>query len=75
MSPPTGEKALGDLSRVHAAQLAAYAAARLKLQRPDLLTPRDRAHLAAADAAMEDIRCLLLKPKNKADKAKLEQER
>lgn len=53
-SPDTGEKALRELSRVHAAQLAAYAAARLKLQRPDLLTPRDRAHLAAADAALAE---------------------
>ena len=35
-SPDTSEKALRELSRVHAAQLAAYATARLKLQRPDL---------------------------------------
>jgi hypothetical protein len=58
-SPYTGEKAFRDLSRVHAAQLAVYATARLKLQRPDLLTPRDRAHLAAADAALEELRRLL----------------
>jgi hypothetical protein len=56
----TGENALRELSRVHAHQLASYATARLKLQRPDLLTPRDRAHLAAADAILEEIRGLLI---------------
>jgi hypothetical protein len=71
-SPDTGEKALRELSRVPAAQLAAYATARLKLQRPDLLTPRDRAHLAAADAALAEIRGLLLKPNNGAGELALE---
>jgi hypothetical protein len=56
----TGENARRELSRVHVRQLAAYAAARLKLQRPDLLTPRDRANLAAADAVLEEIRGLLI---------------
>jgi hypothetical protein len=72
-SPDIGEKALRELSRVHAAQLAVYATARLKLQRPDLLTPRDRAHLAAADAALAEIRGLLLKPSNRAGELALEQ--
>jgi hypothetical protein len=69
----TGEKALRELSRVHAAQLAAYATARLKLQRPDLLTARDRAHLAAADAALAEIRGLLLKQSNGAGELAIEQ--
>lgn len=55
----TGENSFRKLSRVHAAHLAAYATARLELQRPDYLSPRDRAHLAAADALLEEIRCLL----------------
>jgi hypothetical protein len=62
MSSPrtrTGEKAFRKLSRVHAAHLAAYATRRLELQRPDRLSPRDRAHLAAADAVLEEIRGLL----------------
>jgi hypothetical protein len=54
-----GEKALRKLSRVHAACLAAYATKRLELQRPDQLSARDRAHLAAADAVLEEIRGLL----------------
>jgi len=54
-----GEKAFRKLSRVHAAYLAAYATKRLELQRPEQLSPRDRAHLAAADAVLEEIRGLL----------------
>jgi hypothetical protein len=72
-SPDFGKKALCELSRVHAAQLAAYATMRLKLQRPDLLTPRDRAHLAAADAALAEIHGLLLKPSDRAGELALEQ--
>jgi hypothetical protein len=71
-SPDFGQKALRELSRVHAAQLAAYATARLKLQRPELLTPRDRAHLAAAHVALEELRGLLLKPNNGAAELALE---
>jgi hypothetical protein len=73
-SPDFGQKALRELSRVYAAQLATYATARLKLQRPELLTPRDRAHLAAAHVALEEIRGLLLKPSDRADELALEQE-
>jgi hypothetical protein len=72
-STNTGEAALRELSRVHAAQLATYATMRLKLQRPDLLTPRDRAHLAAADAVLEEIRGLLRR-QHKVDQAIMEQE-
>ena len=59
----TGEKAFRELSRVHAAHLAAYATARLRLPRPHCLSPRDRAHLAAADAVLEEIRGLLQRRK------------
>jgi hypothetical protein len=61
----TGEKAFRELSRVHAAHLAAYATRRLELQQPDRLSPRDRAHLAAADAVLAEIRGLLQKQKKK----------
>jgi hypothetical protein len=69
-----GEKELRELSRVRAAQLATYAAERLKLQQPNLLTPRDRAHLAAADAALEEIRKLLLSRQEEVERALQEQE-
>ena len=74
-SPDFGQKALRELSRVYAAQLATYATARLKLQRPELLTPRDRAHLAAAHVALEELRGLLLKPNNGAGELALERKR
>jgi hypothetical protein len=61
----TSEKAFRELSRVHAANLTAYATARLKLQQPDRLSPRDRAHLAAADAVLEEIRGLLERQKKR----------
>ncbi|MBA3449352.1 MAG: hypothetical protein H0T56_17450 [Pseudaminobacter sp.] len=58
---------ISELSRIHVAQLAVYAAARIELPRPDRLRPRDRAQLAAAHAALDEIDSLLVRQLSQGD--------